>query len=91
MESAQSKTRLTCPECGDDAAWEAVEKLTGLAGTDGVTLDSSGEQLDIAFTGESEIFFETSETVALQCGECATELSLEEAKQRLRAERSVGQ
>lgn len=64
--------RLTCPQCGNTIYFRTVGLMIT---TSGFTIEDDGE---ILWDGDTNIFYETGATYAIECVECATEIPQEE-------------
>ncbi len=59
---------LSCPQCHQSDRLATVEKVEALAECSEINIDGP------EFTGDTEVFFDTSETVGVHCRSCDWEV-----------------
>lgn len=62
---------LGCPLCGNERL-DTIERITGYASTSGITrLEADGgQEVDIAWAGDTDVDWNSSTTVGVRCGSC---------------------
>jgi hypothetical protein len=65
---APEPVTLGCPTCRE-ARLSTIERIDGLASISTITQDASGE-IEYDFTGDTEVLWDTSTTVGVQCRSC---------------------